>query len=307
MIDFIRFYALDKNRFDYTLTENETIKLMSSFDIATGEVKEFPKSGRFHNLEIKLTENYSYIKGSLHKMYNSYYDLGTQNFNDFSYCQTKESIELLCSELYVQPEFAKITNLEFGFNIRLNYNPGIFIENSLLMFDFENHTVNEKFNNKGNYKEFKKSDYSVKIYNKSKQYGCSENILRVEIKIIKKRVLERLNIYSLSDLLNEEAYFSLFQFLTERFDRLLIVDSQVMKNALETEQINMLKNYTNPHYWLNLKKTVNTNTYYKMRRQCNAYIANFQFNKSKIEVAKFIDNKYKILMDCFCNSYSKVA
>lgn len=298
---------LDKEGFDFRTIEGETIKLRSVFDIATGEIQEFPKSGRFHNMEAKLTEKSSYIKGSLHKMYNSHYGLGMQNYNDFSFCQAKESIELLCSNLCVNPEFTKITNLEFGFNIRLPYDPKIFIENSLLMFDFEDHTINEKFNGKGNYKEFKKSDYSIKIYNKSKQYDCKDYILRVEIKIIKKRILEKMSIYSLSDLLETSAFYSLIEFLRERFDKLLIIDSLAMKKALKANQINMLKNYTNPHYWLNLKQSVKTNTYYKRRRQCHAHVNDYALNKSKKLVAGLIESKFKSLMDCHFYSYSMVA
>ncbi|GBF22541.1 MULTISPECIES: hypothetical protein [Arenibacter] len=306
-MDFIRFYLLDKERFDHTTITNEKTKLMSIYDIVTGEAKEYPKSGRFHNMEIKMTENYSYIKGSLHKMYNSYCLRGMQNYNDFDYCQTLDSIEILCSELNIKPQYTKLTNLEFGLNIPLSYDPKVFIENSLLMFDFEDHNVSEKFNNRGDYKEFRKSDYSIKIYNKSKQYGCKDFILRVEVKIIKKRVLERLGIFSLADLRDIESYYSLYGFLVDRFNKLLIVDSQIMRNALKTGQINMLKNYTNPHYWINLKQRVSTNTYYKRRRQCHEYLDSLQLNKSKSEIMILLKNKFIHLMNCYGHSYPMTA
>ncbi len=301
MLDLIKCFVTDKESFDFRTERKKTVSLISEFDRETGECKEYPRKGRFYNWELKITEKSTYLKGSLHKMLNSYNGLGGHNYNALSLCENYRAIDILRDALYIDVEKTKITNLEFGLNIPLEYDPAIFIDNCLLMHDYKPPTIDEKFKNKGNYKEFKRSDYSVKVYNKSKQYGLNRNILRVEVKIVKKRKLEDLEIYSLSDLYKEEAYRRLFEFLLKQFDNLLIIDWVVMRKALKTAEINLLKNYSNPHYWYNLKQELGSKgskTYHRAKRDCYRYVENFAINREKWKIKYLLEKEYRILMNC---------
>jgi hypothetical protein len=307
MIDFIKFRMLDKEGFDFRTETKKTIKLTSRFDYETGEILEFPKNGKYYNMEANITKNATYLKGSLQKFGNLYQGLGNQNYNDFSLCDCKEYLQTLCDELFIRPENTKITNLEFGLNIEMPYDPKILIEDALLMFDFKDHNIREGFNGKGNYKEFKKSDYSIKVYNKSKQYKQNTHILRIELKITRARILERNNIFSLVDLYREETYEALFELLLACFDKLMIIDIEKLNKALKTDEINHLKNYTNPNYWNQLQKDLKPNQFYKAKRMCNAHIIKFNSNNMKLNIEKRLREKFNELMNCYSLSYSKAA
>lgn len=73
MIDFAKFYALDKDRFDQYIEDNDILDLRSRFNRSTGQIDEYPKIGKLENLEIRLTENTSFVKGSLHKFHNMFF------------------------------------------------------------------------------------------------------------------------------------------------------------------------------------------------------------------------------------------
>ncbi|RXG33007.1 hypothetical protein [Leeuwenhoekiella marinoflava] len=306
-MDLIKFRMLDKEAFDFRTETKKTIKLTSRFDYETGEILEFPKNGKYYNMEANITKNASYLKGSLQKFGNLYQGLGNQNYNDFSFCDCKEYLQILCDDLYIIPDKTKITNLEFGLNIEVPYDPKILIEDALLMFDFKDHNIREGFNGKGNYKEFKKSDYSIKVYNKSKQYKQSTHILRIELKIIRARILERNNIFSLADLSREETHETLFELLLASFEKLMIIDVDKLNKALKTDEINHLKNFTNPNYWNQLQKDLKPNQFYKAKRMCNAHIEKYNSSRMKEFIKKALQAKFKELMNCYSLSYSKAA
>ena len=155
MIDFIRFYNVDKESFDFRTERKKVIPLFSKIDNESGEFLEYPKIGRFHNMELRITEKSSYIKGSLHKMRNLEFGFGKQNYNNLSLCDNYEALEILVDQFYIRPDKTKITNLEFGLNIPLEYDPSIFIDNCL-MWDFKAPSVIETFSSKGYLKQFKK-------------------------------------------------------------------------------------------------------------------------------------------------------
>ena len=123
------------------------------------------------------------------------------------------------------------------------------------MYDFQLPNRNEKFYGKGDYLEFKKTDYSLKIYNKSKQNSLkNRNILRVELKITGSRYLKKhFKIYTLSDL-DRKRFQLLFNKLLEHFDKLLLVDSLCFQNHFRMDEMILYQNGINPSHWKGLKK-----------------------------------------------------
>ena len=308
MIDMVKFYPLHKERFDFRIEKNGLMELTSPFNRETGEIQEFPKIGKYGNLEIRLTEKASFVKGSLHKFHNLAFYGEEHNHNDFSFCECYNAIEMICGKLGVTPNETKVTNLEFGLNIIVPQNPKLIIEDNILMYDFADHTIHEKFGGKGDYKEFKKYDYSLKVYNKSKQYKIDGNILRIEIKIISKRKLHQLGIFSLKDLMEQKAYFALFDFLLEQFDKLMVVDSEMMQNTLRTPKSGSFGEYCNPHFWKVLKQLRSDKVYRRHIRDFSQYSSKNGMDKTKIKVEELLRSKFYHLMNCYpANNYQKVA
>ena len=222
MIDLIKIFIKDKHRFEAHVVDHEIIELTTKVNYFTGEVMEFPKRGRDLNLEINISKIQATMLGSIHKYHNLLSNVGNQNYNDFSYCQIREVIEDLIEKYKIAGD-TSITNLEFGFNLEVTKDPKLIIDNNLLMNNFKSPNKNLKFVGRGDYKEFQLTDYSLKIYNKSKQYKKDKNILRVELKITRKRRLEDLGINKLEDLLDSRAYLRLFEVLIAKFEGLMIL------------------------------------------------------------------------------------
>lgn len=308
MIDMVKFYPLDKEQFDFQIEENGIIELKSPFNRETGEILKFPKSGRYENLDVRFTDSSSFVKGSLHKFHNQAFYGMQHNHNDFTFCECCNAIETICSKLKIMPIETKLTNLEFGLNIAVPNDPRIIIEDNVLMYDFADHTIHEKFRGKGDYKEFKKYDYSLKIYNKSKHYQIDGNILRIEVKIISKRKLNQLGIFNLDDIVNKKAHFKLFQFLLDQFDKLMIVDSEKMKKTLRKSKNDSFKDYCNPHYWRLLKQDVSDKVYSRNKRDFYAYSHAMGIDKTKNKIRELLKTKFYYLMNCYpSTNYQKVA
>lgn len=307
MIDNIRLYVLDKRSFDFRTEEKETVELKSRFNRQTGEIEEFPKKGRYYNMQVDLQKEKSFVTGSLHKLHNLILDGDEHNYNDFKFCDLEQILDFMCDALYIRPEETKITNLEFGLNIDLPIDVDRFLNHMLLMYDFKAPNRNETFNGKGNYREFKRTDYSFKIYNKSKQYKQKGNVLRIEIKITRSRLLEKMQIYNLKDLRSQDVIFRLFQFLLERFDELLIVDFKGMEKVLDRRHRELICDCTNPYYWDSLKRAVSYKVYSRIKRDCNRYIEEYGLNHTRLLIRDLLHKKFQEMMNCNEESYQEVA
>lgn len=312
MIDFSKAKITDKMEFDYRIQEKGNIQLSSRYNIQTGELMDYPKSGKFYNQDLHITEQTTSVKGSLHKLYNKRKDLGEQNFSDFHMHQVWEILEDMCGELEINPEFTSLTNLEFGLNIQLDFDPQIFIDRNLIMYSFENYSRNEKFGGKGDFKEFKKSDYSLKIYNKGKHYQIlkpPKNLLRVEVKITKSRVLQKLGIFSYQDLFNPNSYLKLMEFLMKRFNKLMIIDTEDIETAFREGDPTEIREYINPNYWLDLKDKHlgNKDKLYKQRKKCLQKISQAGMDKTKKIIEDLLWDKFDELTSSYKSSIYKVA
>lgn len=291
MIDNIKFNIEDRVRFELNIECNNLISLSSSFDRITGEENEYPKNGKYHNLQIRITPTTASIKGSIHKYYNIITGAGNQNHNDFSFSKWKFAVNHLCEKLLIIKEKTKITNLEFGFNIEVNKSPKLLIDNKVLMYDFKDHNSKHNYRGKGSYKEFQMTDYSLKVYDKSKQYELLDrNILRMELKIINSRYLRKLGIINLNQL-GEHAFNSLFKAFLSHFNKLLIVDDLNPPQNIRTDQMILYKLCINPNHW----KNMNRKEKLESKREFNKIMTKQNHNKTHSFLRDNIMIKYKLL------------
>lgn len=307
MIDNVKLFVKDKHSFESHILNNGLVELSSKLNYHTGEVMEYPKRGKDLNLEINITNSLGTVLGSIHKYNNIIEDKGNQNYNDFSFCQIQEVI-LGLIEKYNIADGTSITNLEFGFNLAVNKDPKIIIDNNVLMNNFKAPNKNLKFLGKGDYKEFQLTDYSNKMYNKSKQFKLNSNILRIELKIIRKRMLQQLGVYSLEDLLDYEICFRLFEAFREQFEGLLIVD-EFDTNSVPENAYNKLIKYTNPNYWISIKDKKSPKVIYRLKKDFNNLLQKHNLLKTKSELREKLNSKFLELLnfDCSEGEYRKVS
>lgn len=303
MIDNLKLFALDKHKVDSHIINSEVVELQSYFNYATGELKEYPKKGKDLNLEINICEKSTTIKGSLHKYHNEKAKKGNQNFDDFYFSQIEKQIRGLIKKYKIENS-TSITNLEFGFNLAVEKDPQIILDSNILMNNLKAPNKNLKFSGKGDLKEFQMTDYSIKIYNKSKQFKLESNILRVELKIIQKRFLQKLGIFKLEDLLNKDTFFRLFETLRDKIEGIVILDGFQDKMMLETDK-DKLNKYSNPNYWINLKSTKSPKQICRLKKDFDNLLNKYELLQTKNKILEKLENKFIELLEI--KEYQKIA
>jgi hypothetical protein len=140
------------------------------------------------------------------------------------------------------------------------------------------------------------TDYSIKIYNKSKQFKLESNILRVELKIIQKRFLQKLGIFKLEDLLNKDAFFRLFEALRDKIEGLVIIDGFQDKIMLENNK-DKLNKYSNPNYWINLKSTKSPKQISRLKKELETLLNKYELLQTKNKILELLENKFIDLLE----------
>ena len=303
MIDNVKLFVSDRHSFENHIVKGKVIDLNTNFNQTTGEVEEYPKRGKDGNLNVGITLNTASILGSIHKYHNIMMEKGNQNHDDFYYSQLETEIRGLIKKYSIEND-TSITNLEFGFNLAVEKDPQIILDNNLLMNNFKAPNKNLKFSGKGDYKEFQMTDYSLKIYNKSKQFKIESNILRVELKITKKRFLQLLGVYELEDLLDKNILRLVYGRFMELFEGLIIVDCFSPKIIPENDY-NKLNKYTNPSYWIRIKSEKSPRVISRLKKDFLILLKKYKLLSTKNQIREKLENKFLELIEV--ETYKKVA
>ena len=253
------------------------IDLFTPTDKDTGEIKEKKRNvngvlqstmthrGNFETYLITVKEiqrdftdgrktftYYLILDGSLHKN-----QFAGSNYISFTWSQLQKQITHLESSLSLTSEMVKLLNLEIGVNITLPFPVFTFLQKNLISF---------KGNTFNRYNPDKNgvclgfvcmlSQYSVKIYDKSKQFNLTENVLRFELRFVKMQKLNLQGIKTLSDLKDIEKVKPLLNLLLGACENVLMFDSSINLNdpGLKHREKEILKTGCNPKYWEQLKE-----------------------------------------------------
>ncbi len=291
MIDFIKINISDSSKFEHNIVSNQIVDLKTFTDNSTGEIQLYPKYGKYFNIDVKINPYYSKMSGSLHKLENIIFLDQNQNYNDFTYQQLSSLIPAM-EESFNLTDNNSLSYLELGFNIDIGFDPKILIDNNLLMYEFKNHNKDLKFKGNGDFKEFSKTDYSIKIYNKSKQYRkefqLNKNLLRIELKLKSKRKIQSLGINCINDLLDKNKLYKIFEFLHKGFIKLTLIDNleNVLISSVDLEKLNK---YTNPNFWQRARE----NKSYKIQTRLKR---DFDLLKKKYSLTKVKDDlEFKLI------------
>lgn len=296
MFDNIKFFILDKDRFEESMSKSDKIDLTTSLNIKTGVIEDYPKRGQLVNLDVRITPTQAYIVGSIHKFFNQFLTGEEHNYNDFTYTDNVDVIDYICNYSGIKPEQTKITNLEFGFNLEVDEDPQIIVDRNVLLFDFKSHNRNKKYKGKGDFKEFQRTDYLFKVYNKSKQYGTQNHILRLELKITSSRILERFGIFNLNDLKDKSKIELLFRFFLQKFEKLLIIDDYNENRKIPERVKDKLNSYTNPVFWQTHFEGKSDSIKRMHLRNFQELIEKYKLDSVKKELGKKLGQKYEELI-----------
>jgi hypothetical protein len=303
MIDNVKLFVLDKHGFENHITKEKVIDLSTKFNQTTGEIEEYPKRGKDGNLNMGITLNNASILGSIHKYHNIMMGKGNQNHDDFCYSQLETEIRGLIKKYRIEND-TSITNLEFGFNLKVDKDPQIILDNNILMHNFKAPNKNLKFSGKGDYKVFQMTDYSLKIYNKSKHYKLKSNVLRVELKITKKRFLHMLDVYELEDLLDKDILRLVYGRFIKLFEDLIIVD-YFSPETIPENDYNKLNKYTNPSYWIRIKAEKTPRVINRLKKDFFLLLKKYDLLQTKNQIREKLESKFSELIEI--ETYKKSA
>lgn len=190
-IDYLKaqIIGLDKDHF----LNNNKLVFTPVFERETTDTVKYWYN-EFNSLKTKVYESGGvYLSGSLHKYFNS----GVHNHNQYNQTAYLETIKQLKTIYGIEPEHLRIIQIEYGVNIPPPI-PTNDILNNLLQHknkDFEQKISNEF----GKYYQSEHANYILKVYNKALQYGCKDEILRIEIKQTNWSEYRKQGLYTLKD------------------------------------------------------------------------------------------------------------
>ncbi|MFO7852014.1 MAG: hypothetical protein ACQERS_11270 [Bacteroidota bacterium] len=225
------------------LLNNENLDFHQSVITKTGELSKGKRWARFKGLKFTITnDGICQLKGSIHKYYND----GVHNYDDFHYKNLIRAVRDLIIEFNIDPRKSYLNGLEFGVNIRTDFNPKLFLDN----IQFHTHDRFKDYTDSGQqFYECEHSQYSLKAYDKGLQHKLPYYLLRFEIRVKKMAYLKNLPIRTLWDLLDVSIQLSLRTLLIKEFDRVLYWDPSINKKAVNEKEWQFLRDGTSDIYW----------------------------------------------------------
>lgn len=291
MIDFIKVWYKDANELGKSLDDNKHFpEVFQKFEIHSGLVLP-NKQAWINTIEVGTQKNGGYVKNSLHKMHNYLISKRSNNYNDFTYSNLINTIESIKKALPTLGE-KHLTQLEFGFNIETTKPSSKIIESNILLHK-ELGAAKEDFYGKGTLKRFKHNRYQIKVYDKAKQYGLSQNILRFEIKFTNRKEFNPLGIHTLNDLHDKSNLRNLFNYLLMRFDEMIILDNY---DHLNEEVTNFLNIYTNPKTWIDKRQNLARKKLKPIKNKFKKIVETYKLDILKNELRQKMKSKFEFLI-----------
>ncbi len=305
MIDLLKAKFTNKNKIENKLLLNTEKYAVEKTHFYAFPEKKYPIRSSVENFFINITKSGATIENSLHKYFNKLVSDEKQNHNDFHYYDIEYALDVLEDEIGYPLEDTSVTRLEFGFNIKLNICPTNFLRKHLLMYKLKTACFNPKNNTSMKIQKFIYNEYEFKIYNKTVEQSRNEkfkkklqdsNILRIEIKHKSRKNLNKLGIYTLSDLRKKSIYFNLMKDFMTKYNELLIVDSYKGSPWMNKKETRFFKDCMIDQYWNELKEDRSINIPRNHKKRLEKLIKKYELDTWKKELKKNILNKFNELM-----------
>ncbi|MEI6410262.1 MAG: hypothetical protein WCR52_12820 [Bacteroidota bacterium] len=265
-------------------------------NLRTGELLPEARRAEYNGLLFKIAPSTiepgqfrCYLQGSLHRFAND----GGPNDGAFSFDQVRATIRELETRFGIDPNRARLENLEIGINIPLPFPVRKFMP-TLICHYWQNYRQFSDLDAKDPYlgKAAHRQQYSVKLYDKGKQAGTgAPNVLRLEIHISKMLFLEPYKVATLADLTDPAKVAGLAMLLQKVFAGVMLYDGSAAENTLSEKERANLNNWKNPLYWLNLDKDAR----YNNRQRFAAFIEKHRANSAFLSVVKMVPTLWENL------------
>jgi hypothetical protein len=233
------------------------------------------------------------IDGSLHK---NYFD--GENYSRFDWDKLQTEILNIENSLQLSPDSAKIVNIEFGVNIQLPFEVMPFLKRSLI--SYKGKPFNQYRPDRNGFVlgyVCDRSQYSVKIYDKGKQYNLPMPLMRFEKRFTKMQKLKEYGIKTLSDLKDRDKVKNLFALLQTAWNDVLLFDDSIniKRSNLRPLERELLNQGSNSKFWEELKET-NRRRFDSKRKQFRELVKKYGQNLHGV-IDALIKNEWETLFE----------
>ena len=283
MIDYVKIYLENINL--KSLLSNKELDFNGGYSITTGEIKENVLIADYHFCKITVknakSENpHILFTGSIHKFWNDLNGIKAPNFdsnkpykgfngNQFNVNNIVEVRTHLEKLFNCNAKQMIFQNIEFGVNTILNFNPNFYLKGLLY-----HKNILFEFSHSGNNAQAQHHNIIFKIYNKTYQYKMNENVLRVELKVMKMIAINFLEIKTFSDI-STTSLAKVKNMLLNRFNEVVHYDYTIDKKKLTKRELEAIKSYSNPRYWIEDLKPIHRDRH---KKKLNILTSNFSNN-----------------------------
>jgi hypothetical protein len=276
MVDFVKFTVRNFKE----ITTNPLLDFREKMNTETGQTEKY-KEATYKGLKFVIKDTgYLIVTGSLHKYYNE----GDHNHNDFSFTMLQLVIEDLVSKFHFNVNDCYINNIEFGVNIKPVVDTQLILQGLLTHknIGFDTHK-------KGHYKQAQHKQYFVKVYDKAKQYGLSELLIRYELKFVKMERLKIFDIITLSDLQQNHWIDPIKKVLLMEWNEILLFDKSINIDELNKKKQLQLHKWNDSSHWMKLDKSKRYRELKEYKSYVNLHSDLIQEKLSKVIGDKWID------------------
>jgi hypothetical protein len=196
-------------------------------------------------MKVSIPSNRITLSGSIHKFWNG----GIHNHNDFDENAFRDATNRMYSIFQVTPQQLRILSMEYGVNLNIDYSIKNLLNNC---FQHKGEDVEVKISNDGGkFHQAKHDRYSLKLYDKGKQYGLiGQNVFRVEVKEFNWSPFRKIGIVTLEDFIQYDKTIFI-QNLIVQWMNVILFDFTAPTELIKPE-------YINANYWRNQRDKVRT-------------------------------------------------
>jgi hypothetical protein len=241
-----------------------------------------------HEYRPRTNKNIIKLKGSFHKHAQTNTNYGNYTLTDF-----ERTANELSELLQINTILLRVRCFEFGVNINPSHDTNEVL--NAIICHRGNEYEKRTYNGNGYLKRFVNAQYEIKIYNKSKQYNLSANILRYEIKVLKmdfvNKKLQR-PINTVPDLLNPEVIAGLSNILINSIDNLYMYDYRINPKQIKSNRDkHTLIECINPAFWELYRGTHTPTGYKKKVKRFRELVRNYAPDNLQTEIKTMVLNQ----------------
>lgn len=187
------------------------------------------------------------IGGSFHKLYHG------DNWQDFTHAQFCTAVNMFCEPFDLRPDSLIASTFEVAVNV-IPPIPTPMALLHILMHRTKCSSRMPKVRTVADGLVITHEEFVFKIYDKAVDTGQPGHLLRFEVKIKKRRALERhgIRVQALDDLCNPIVWNQLHEMLLTLFDELLIVEPGFSVSGLTRKDQELLTKANDFSYWMGL-------------------------------------------------------